>query len=348
MPDRHPPRIVLADDDADACALLARQLQSAGYDVIACKNGRDALEAIQQETSCIVVADWVMPEMDGLELCRTVRALAEMQALSLVYFILLTARSDRDQIVAGLEAGADDYLTKPYHKQELLARVRAGERIYDLQTELVQRQIELAKVNSEFARLNQKLEELASTDTLTGLANRRHLFDRFAEAWALSNRNDQPLGCVMIDIDKFKSINDTYGHAAGDAILRALTATCRACLRRYDVLGRIGGEEFCVACPDTPLEGVARLAERICSAVAQTEFQHDGIVIPVTVSLGVSSRGPEYNGVDDLVRAADAMLYRAKQNGRNQVWVCDRAGQATPLGEFTGKGEDRTHARASV
>ncbi len=348
MPDRHPTRIVLADDDRAARALLARQLQDAGYDVIACENGRDALEAIQQETSCIVVADWMMPEMDGLELCRTVRALSEMQALSLVYFILLTARSERDQIVAGLEAGADDYLTKPYHKQELLARLRAGGRICDLQTELVQRQIELTKVNSEFAGLNRKLEELASTDTLTGLANRRHLFERFAEAWALSNRNNQPLGCIMFDIDKFKIINDTYGHAAGDTILRALAATCRECLRRYDVLGRIGGEEFCVACPDTPLEGVARLAERICTAIAQAEYQHDEIVIPVTVSLGVASRGPEYNGVDDLVRAADAMLYRAKQNGRNQVWVCDRAGLAAPLSEFAGAGRDRTHAPARV
>jgi two-component system cell cycle response regulator len=331
MSDRPPIRIVLADDDSATRALLVRQLSAAGYQVVACKNGKEALEAIRQEVSCIVVADWVMPEMDGLELCRTVRALSEMRALSVVYFVLLTARSDKEQIVAGLEAGADDYLTKPYHKQELLARLRVGERICGLQIELMQRQFELAKVNSEFARLNQKLEELANTDMLTGLPNRRHFFERFAEAWALAERKNRPLGCIMLDIDRFKPINDTYGHAAGDAVLQQLAATCRRALRRYDVLGRIGGEEFCIVAPDTLAEDAARLAERLRATIANTQFHAGGTVILVTISLGVASRSAPHAGPGDLTIAADRVLYRAKENGGNQVWVSDCTGVARPV-----------------
>jgi two-component system cell cycle response regulator len=336
MPDHRPIPIVLAEDDAASRALLAHQLRAAGHEVIACENGREALEAIRQRVSCIVIADWVMPEMDGLELCRIIRGLSEMEALSAVYFILLTAHSDKDEIVAGLEAGADDYLTKPYHKQELLARLRAGERICSLHAELVRRQIELHLVNSEFAKLNQKLEELASTDTLTGLANRRHFFERFAEAWVLSERKNDPLACIMLDIDKFKSINDTYGHAVGDVVLKEFAATCRKCLRRYDLLGRIGGEEFCIVCPGTETENAAQLAERVRSTIAQTEFRADRTIIPISISVGVAGRRRNHTSPEDLTVAADAMLYRAKQHGRNQVWVCDHNGEAMPLDALAG------------
>jgi diguanylate cyclase (GGDEF)-like protein len=331
MVDRPATRVIVAEDEPASRALLVRQLRKAGYDVTACANGKEALEAIRQEVSCIVVADWMMPEMDGLELCRTVRGLSVMQALSFVYFVLLTAHADKDNIVAGLEAGADDYLTKPYHKQELLARLRAGERVYHLQAELMQRQVELHKANSELATLNRKLERLANTDALTELANRRRLFERLGEAWALAARSDQHLGCVMLDIDKFKSINDTYGHAAGDEVLKAVADAVRYCVRRYDVLGRFGGEEFCVICPETTAEGTAILAERIRQTVADLKCTVEDVVIPVTVSLGVAARSPVCDDQDTLIVAADAMLYRAKENGRNQVWVCDSDGQAHPL-----------------
>jgi len=328
MPDLPATRIVLAEDEAASRALLARQLQKAGYEVVACENGREALEAIRREVSCIVVADWMMPEMDGLELCRTVRSLGKMQALSFIYFILLTARSEQEQVVAGLEAGADDYLTKPYDKQELLARLRAGERIYALQAELMQRQIEVHKANGELATLNRKLEKLANTDVLTGLANRRSLFDRFVQSWSLAERSGQPLGCIMFDIDKFKSINDTHGHAAGDEVLKAVARTAGGCLRQYDILGRFGGEEFCVVCPETTVEGTAIVAERIRRTIADLACTVDGVVIPVAVSLGVAIRDPNHADQDALIVAADAMLYRAKENGRNQTWVCEPDGRA--------------------
>lgn len=326
MTDSRRAKLIIAEDESASRALLARHLSNAGYQVIACENGRQALEAIRGEGSCIVVADWMMPEMDGIELCRAVRELCEMQALSFVYFILLTAHAEKQQIVAGLEAGADDYLTKPYHKQELLARLRAGERIYSLQMELIQRQIELHKVNGEFAKLNMRLEELANTDTLTGLANRRQFFDRFEESWALAQRQDQPLGCIMFDIDKFKLINDTHGHPAGDVVLKQVADAARKCLRRYDVLGRIGGEEFCVICPDTSVENTALVAERIRISIAQLDVNFEGREIPVTISLGVAGRSATLDDPQELTKAADELLYRAKSGGRNQVWILDASG----------------------
>ncbi len=301
------PHIVLAEDEPASRMLLARHLSKAGYEVTACENGRIALDAIQQRGSCIVVADWMMPEMDGLELCRTVRGLCETDALGFVYYILLTAHSEKEQIVAGLEAGADDYLTKPYHKQELLARLRAGERIFMLQADL--------------RAANRQLEQLANTDMLTGLANRRHLFERFAEMWSMGERKGRPLGCVMLDIDKFKSVNDTYGHAAGDYVLKNVARTCRDNLRPYDILGRFGGEEFCIISPENDAAGTAALADRIRRAVAESHFEFEGQTIPVTISLGVGEREDRHAGPDDLIAVADAMLYQAKENGRNQVWV---------------------------
>jgi diguanylate cyclase (GGDEF)-like protein len=272
-----------------------------------------------------------MPEMDGLELCRTVRALVEMQALAFVYFILLTAHSEKERIVAGLEAGADDYLTKPYNQQELLARLRAGERICALQQEVFHRQVELHKANAELASLNERLERLANTDMLTGLANRRYLLQRFAESWALAERNDRPLSCILLDIDRFKSVNDTYGHAAGDCVLQRLADTADQCRRKCDILGRFGGEEFCIICPETDLDGAVSLAERLRCAVAQASCEVDGAEISITVSLGVATRSPRHQKPDALINAADTMLYRAKQNGRNQVWVCDADGEARSL-----------------
>jgi two-component system cell cycle response regulator len=327
MPDRHRIRVVVAEDDDNSRALLVRQLRNAGYPVVSCENGKQALEAVRREMSCVVVADWVMPEMDGLELCRAVRELGDMQALSFVYFILLTAHAEKERIVAGLEGGADDYLTKPYYPQELLARVRVGERNCALQSELFQRQIELQKANAELAVLNTKLEKLASSDALTGLANRRYLFDRLAEAWALAVRKDRPLGCIMFDIDKFKLINDTYGHLAGDEVLKNLAGVFRTCLRTYDIIGRFGGEEFCVLCPETTTEEAAALAERIRLAVAESKCVVDGRTLSVTISLGVAGRSRIHDNPDALVVAADAMLYRAKENGRNQAWVCDTDGR---------------------
>lgn len=324
-------RVIIAEDEPAMRALLARQLERAGYEVAACSNGREALEAIRRAGSGIIIADWMMPEMDGLELCRAVKVLRQAGTLGITYFILLTAHADKSDIVQGLEAGADDYLTKPYHQQELLARLRAGERNFELQDQLVQRQLELQEVNAEMAVLNARLEKAANTDALTGLASRRQVFERFADIWALSDRHDRPVACVMFDIDHFKSVNDTYGHAAGDTILKVVASIIAGHARRYDICGRVGGEEFIIVCPETTLGGAAALADRIRQAIANRPVATHGVSATVTVSAGVAVRHNGQSCPEDLIAQADGALYRAKHTGRNQVWLVDPDGKQHPL-----------------
>jgi diguanylate cyclase (GGDEF)-like protein len=307
------PQIIVAEDDSAARALLTRHLERAGYTVQACEDGAVALAAIQRQRQAIVVADWNMPNLDGIALCRRVRELCASGELAFVYVILLTANSEKDKIVTGLDSGADDYLTKPYSAHELLARLRAGERIYALQHELRERQRALAAANEQ-------LTILANTDVLTGVFNRRYFFERLGEAWSLSRRHERPLACIMSDIDKFKSINDTYGHAAGDAALKGVAAAMRGLLRREDLLARFGGEEFCVLCPETDGLGAALLAERIRATVSELKIEFEGRTIPVTISLGAAVRRDEHAGPESVLAEADELLYSAKHNGRNQVW----------------------------
>lgn len=320
-------KVIVAEDEPASRALLQRHLENAGFEVIACPDGVVALEAVCREGGGIVVADWMMPELDGIELCRKIREKNASGELDFVFYILLTAHSGTDQIVAGLEAGADDYLTKPYQRDELLARLRAGLRIVKLQRELIERQEELRQANTAFKQLNEKLESASRTDELTQLPNRRAVFDHFAAAWSWSERNDQPLGCIMFDIDRFKRINDTYGHAAGDVVLREVASACRGSMRGYDILGRIGGEEFCIVCSETARSGLATVAERIRTTIESRTIVVDNQTIPVTVSIGAAVRRPAHRSPDDLLAAADELLYQAKENGRNQSWEHDEQGR---------------------
>ena len=325
------PRIIVADDDAPLRALLVGQLERAGYRVTACENGRTALEAVRQIGACTVLADWNMPELDGISLLRAVRELTELDAIPFVYFVLFTADSNKSALVAGLEAGADDFLTKPYHPQELLARLRCGDRIQRMQAELKTWSVELQRANSELAKSNSKLERLAKTDELTGLSNRRHLFERFSHLWHVAHRHERPLSCIVLDIDHFKQINDKHGHAAGDQILRSVADVCRKRLRLSDLLARIGGEEFCIVCPETDAASAAIVAERARAALESYAFDADGISGPVTASFGVAGRRAAFTDFEQMLAAADAVLYRAKQAGRNQIWIADETGrQAGP------------------
>lgn len=320
-------QIIVADDDTALRTLLVRQLERAGYNVTACENGRVALEAVRQAGACTVLADWNMPELDGIGLLGAIRELSELDVLPFVYFVLLTADSHKDAVIAGLEAGADDYLTKPYHPQELLARLRCGDRIQRMQAELRDWSVQVQSTNAELAKMNAKLERLAKTDELTGLNNRRHLFERLSQLWHVAHRHERPLSCIMFDIDHFKRINDTYGHAAGDLVLRSLADVCRKRLRMSDLAARIGGEEFCIICPETDAAGAANVAERTRAAIEAHDFRFEGKRIPVTASFGVACCRAVHPGFEQMIAAADAGLYRAKEAGRNQVWVTDETGR---------------------
>jgi two-component system cell cycle response regulator len=316
----HPFSVIVAEDDPATRVLLKRQLERAGYQVTAFENGRLALEAVCDMPVGILIADWNMPELDGPGLITEVCERLKNGSLESYFQILLTAFADKDRITEGLDSGADDYLTKPYNLPELLARVRVGERTLQLVRTLSEQKRELMA-------LNERLEYLASRDALTGLYNRRVLFERLSAEWSQSNRTYRSFGCIMLDIDHFKKINDTHGHHAGDETLRGLAKLLKTQLRPYDTCGRFGGEEFLVLCPDTDAAEISMIAERIRAAIENLTISVEGVEINPTASIGAASRSERHEAAEDLVSEADELLYEAKNAGRNQVRYADGNGQ---------------------
>lgn len=319
QPDTQKRTVIVAEDDPATLRLLARHLERAGYEVIPCEDGRQAFTAICDRGSGLVVTDLIMPHMDGIELCSSIRAMVAENVLQTAYCLLVTAQSDKEQLIRGLEAGADDYLTKPYHPRELLARIGVGERICNLQQELVEQRIQADRIGAQLVVANQKLEALANTDVLTGLLNRRRLLERGAELWSQSGRSGAPLSCMIFDVDHFKKVNDSFGHAAGDQVLRAIGKLCKQVLRPYDVCGRFGGEEFAVFCPDTACDGAAAAAERLRQAVREQVFEAEGREFSVTISIGIAQRCELQREIAELITAADTPLYDAKRGGRDRI-----------------------------
>lgn len=315
------PHLLVAEDELAIRTLLARQLQKAGYRVTTCEDGREAIDLLEAARPDLILADWMMPRLDGLGLCRAAREKTKSGALDFTYFILLTAQSEKKQIVQGLEAGADDYLTKPYDTAELLARVRAGLRLRELQRQLAARNLELTRANEEVLALNRRLEALANTDGLTELCNRRYFLERFDQAWNQARRENRTLGCIMLDVDRFKSVNDTHGHAAGDLVLKAVAQICRRIVRSYDLVARLGGEEFCALLFPTDATGMPSLAERMRAEIEAAAVPTDSAVLQVSASFGVALMNESHHAPAELIAAADALLYLAKKNGRNQIWM---------------------------
>jgi diguanylate cyclase (GGDEF)-like protein len=324
-------RIIVVEDDALTRKLLQRQLSDAGYHVAAYPDGRSALQAICQMGRGIVVADWSMPVMDGLELCRATRELQEMQVLGNTHVIMLTAFDTKEKVVEGLAAGANDYLTKPYHLGELLARVKVGERMLRLQDELVHRTLEVQKANAQMAVLASKLDNMANSDMLTGLPNRRCLFEHFSEAWRTTDAEKLPLSCLMLDVDRFKRINDTYGHATGDLVLRRIAEVIHRHTLQPELCGRFGGEEFVLIFPAIHVAAASALAEKLRTDIAATAIPRKDGPLTATVSCGLAEKSPTTTCADDLLRNADTMLYLAKQHGRDQTWLLDPGGQGVQL-----------------
>lgn len=297
-------KILIAEDDPTSRRLLQITLAKWGYDIITCANGADAFEALKRENApCLAVLDWMMPGMDGAEVCRRVRELGNEPY---VYIILLTAKTQKEDVVDGMEAGADDYLTKPFNPQELRVRVRAGIRIIELQSNLIAAREDLLRQ--------------ATHDPLTGLWNHTAIFDVLHREISRSRREDSPLCVLMLDVDHFKWFNDTYGHLKGDDVLRLIAAGMREVIREYDTLGRYGGEEFLIVLPSCNGAEGLRTAERLCGALAARHIDTPDGQAHVTVSIGVATNERDSSlGANVLIRAADIALYQAKDAGRNRA-----------------------------
>jgi diguanylate cyclase (GGDEF)-like protein len=302
-------KVLVADDSPIYRKLVKQTLSGKHYEIVLARNGLHAMMLLSKEQFPLVITNWMMPDMNGIELCEHIRSNSQQPY---TYIIILTGETEKPMVVRGLAAGADDYLTKPFDSEELLARVEVGRRIINLQRQMESK--------------NRLLEELALTDTLTGLPNRRAIEEWAPRQLSGAARHGFSFWVVVADLDKFKSINDTYGHEAGDIILKRFAQVLRANCRAADMCARIGGEEFVIVLTHTTREGVLTLVERLRQQMESLRFKFDSKEVVVTASFGAA----EYDRHQDqnfarLVGAADMAMYSAKRQGRNRIEIADRA-----------------------
>jgi len=296
-------QVLIADDDPLSRRMLEAFLAKSGYRVVTAVDGVDALRILSAEDSPpLAILDWMMPGLEGPQVCERVRALPER---AYVYILLLTARNDKQDLLNGLQSGADDYLTKPFDAQELRARLHVGQRILDLQDSLI--------------AAREEMRFHATHDLLTGIDNRSVAIDAMNRESSRQARDGGSFGVVLLDLDHFKNVNDTLGHLAGDAVLKESARRMKLAVRPYDTVGRYGGEEFLVVAPSSNGDGTLVLAERIREAIQSTLVTTQAGEVRVTASCGVAA-STESNRLDThtLLRLADEALYRAKQRGRNR------------------------------
>jgi two-component system, cell cycle response regulator len=298
-------KVLIAEDDLISRRVLEANLLEWGYDVIIASDGLEAWELLQKPGAPnLVISDWMMPHMDGLELCRRIR---QMESSGYIYFIILTAKGGKEDVIKGLEAGADDFLVKPFDRQELKYRARIGERIINLELRIL---------------------ELANTDALTGKLNRRAFMERTDQEIQRSFREEAPLSLILTDIDDFKKINDRHGHQVGDLVLQRFTEQLSKSLRPYDFVGRYGGEEFVVCLPGADISQAGSAAERMRRRVEEMKITlpDSSQSIQITGSFGVASLSVGSKETMDLIIGrADENMYRAKREGKNRVCMASES-----------------------
>jgi len=297
-------RVLVAEDEAVSQRVLEGTLRRWGYDVVVACDGLEAIRLLNEpDAPKLAILDWLMPGLNGVEICKEIR---RSRAEPYIYILLLTSKKDRRDVIEGLDAGADDYVIKPFDPQELQVRLRTGKRILYLQEQLI--------------AARESLREQATHDSLTGLFNRAALFEQLASELGRRKRHGGSLGVVLIDLDRFKQINDRHGHLVGDQALRAAAKAMQSCTRAYDTIGRFGGEEFIVILPGCDQMNAISHAERMRAALGQISIPFQDGCIRISASFGVTVASP---GSDpdacQLIRAADTALYRAKDNGRDRV-----------------------------
>jgi len=296
-------RVLIAEDDPVSCHLLKSILVKWEYDVVVETNGAAASRILESDDAPrLAILDWMMPGMEGVQICQRIR---ERKSRPYIYVLLLTARSEKRDLLRGLEFGADDYLTKPFDSEELRARLLVGERILALQDDLI-----LAREELRFR---------ATHDVLTGIWNRASVMDALRNELSRQVREQRSFGVILADIDHFKNVNDTYGHLCGDEVLQVVTRRMKECIRPYDTLGRYGGEEFLVIASAADARGTLALAERIRSVVEEKPVPTQAGEVRVTASLGAAICTSARSGdAQMLLRLADRALYAAKDKGRNR------------------------------
>lgn len=288
-------KILIAEDDTTSRLLFAATLRKLGHTVTAIEDGRKAWEAWQKDEYPLLISDWMMPYIDGLQLCRLIRAEPSLQY---TYIILLTALDSKGSYLEGMDAGADDFITKPFDEEQLAARLRVAERILGL---------------------HQKLHIQATRDHLTGVWNRAAIMDYLQKELERGARQGVCTSVIVADLDHFKRVNDTYGHPTGDEVLQEAARRMSRILRGYDRIGRYGGEEFLITASGCDWSQAMALAERICSSISAEPVNSQSGKIPMTVSLGVAIGYGQGEDAGVLIAAADEALYRAKKAGRNRV-----------------------------
>jgi two-component system, cell cycle response regulator len=297
-------KVLIADDDRLSARMLEANLTKSGYEVTVVSDGGRALQILNSEDRPqMAILDWMMPVMAGPEVCRQVRQAGGPY----IYMLLLTGNADPMAVVTGMDAGADDYIRKPFDTAELHARLRSGKRIVELE---------------------EKLRRQATVDNLTGLLNRGAIMDRLETEMERALRESYPICVAIVDLDHFKKINDTFGHSAGDTVLREAASKMSSVLRPYDAIGRYGGEEFIVVFPRCDESIASGIAERIRSSIAQ-RIEFDSQEVPVTASIGIA-RAVEPLTADEVIRAADDALFRAKESGRNRVELASGFSENSP------------------